>query len=159
MSESVTFTFKVHKHTDFLKACRGLTFSGAVFGVCAAGAAILAVMEWREDTIEYDARIVESRADVFGRQNGQPLEWDVTFERIPSGQRWTAKAYRTDKHEVGDVVRILENKRGQRRPKQGGLWVIALVFGVLATALLVVGLGGFIPEWAYWPPTTQVFIN
>jgi hypothetical protein len=101
---------------------------------------------------------VESQADVFGRDNGLPLEWAVTYERIPSQQRWNAKVYKNDKHNVGDVVRIVENKKGQRRLKHGGSWVVALACGVFAAGLLWAGIGGHVPEWAYWPPSAQLYM-
>ncbi len=160
MTESVSITFKIDKNTEFLKACRGFTLAGGIFGFFAAGATVLSVLEHFEarDGIEYDARIAESNAEVFERDNGRPLEWNVTYERIPSGQRWNAKVYRSDKHDVGDVVHIVENKKGQRRIKHSGTWIVAVFCGVLATALLVIGIGGHVPDWMYWPPHAQIYM-
>jgi len=105
MTESVTISFKIDKHAEYLKACRGFTLTGALLGACSAAFAVVSIIEWYEDAIEYDARIVDSQAHVFGRENGLPLEWNVTYERIPSGERWAGKAYKNDKNAVGDVVR------------------------------------------------------
>jgi hypothetical protein len=36
--------------------------------------------------IEYDAKVIDSKADVFSKETGLPLQWTVTYARVPSGE-------------------------------------------------------------------------
>jgi hypothetical protein len=63
----------------------------------------------------------------------------------------------TNGPDVGSIVRVVEDRRGNRRVKDNAALPFAIVFGVIGGALLYVGLSGKVPEFMYWPPTAPTF--
>ena len=67
---------------DLLEARSGWNclFVGSLFVDCSF---------MREEALEYDARIVQSDATLFSREDGLPLEYNVVYEKVSqAGLRW-----------------------------------------------------------------------
>ncbi len=87
MTEVVTVSFRFDKAEELARASSQFTVSGVVFGVVAAGTAVVSLLQHHQEktSLQYDARIVDARAVSFSVGSGEPLEWDVTYERLALG--------------------------------------------------------------------------
>ncbi len=161
MSEVMTVSFRFDKGEELARASSSFTLSGVVFGLVAAGSAVVSVLQYRSDktNLQYDARIVDAHAAAFALNSGEPLEWDVTYERLHGGERFSGRAYRDTPHSLGDIVRIVENRNGSRHVKSANPWPFAVVAGVIAGVCLYMGIGKHVPEIFYWPPSRHVYME
>ena len=148
------FTVTFFKQEEFQKTAFGLKVWGGAFVALGSISACAAMIQSLSAKIEYQAKVIESHADAFSKESGLPVEWTVTYERIPTGTRF--KHTVNQKQYTKDVVTFLESKKGVRRIRENyGLIGWSIAFLTVGSSLLYLGFSGNFPTWTYWPPRVR----
>ena len=148
---SLFFTVTFFKADEFARARSGFQMWGGVTTVLGCITASAGLVEYLTTHVQYEARVVEVHADVFNPESGMPLEWNVTFERVNTGQKFTHRVF--ERHQTDDVVVFCETRKGVRRIERSrGLIPFGAGLVVIGCALIYVGWSGRIHEMFYWPP-------